>query len=68
MMEVLKIKKIDILNAKANNNKTPLFSDEMLEALAEAEDIEKHPEKYKSYNSVEDLMKDIHNEIENNME
>ena len=30
------------------------FSDEMLEALAEAKDIEKHPKKYKSYNSVED--------------
>ena len=67
-MEVFKMKKIDILNAKADNDKTPLFSNEMLEALAETEDIEKHPEKYKSYNSVEDLMKDIHNEIENNME
>lgn len=60
--------KADILNTKVNSDKITLFSDEMLEALAEAEDIEKHPEKYKSYNSVEDLMKDIHNEIENNME
>lgn len=60
--------KADILNTKVNSDKITLFSDEMLEALAEAEDIEKHPEKYKSYNSVEDLMKDILNEIENNME
>ena len=62
------MKKTDFLKANANNDKSPLFSDEMLEALAEAEDIEKHPEKYKSYNSVEDFMKDIHNEIENSME
>lgn len=46
--------KADILNTKVNSDKIPLFSDEMLEALAEAKDIEKHPKKYKSYNSVED--------------
>lgn len=43
--------------------RTPKFSDEMLEAIAEAEEIEKHPENYKSYNSVEEFMEDLHNEI-----
>lgn len=43
--------------------KAPQFSDEMLEALKEAEEIEKHPENYKSYKTVEDFMEDLHNEI-----
>ena len=43
--------------------KMPQFSDEMLEAIAEAEEIEKHPENYKSFESVEDFMEDLHNEI-----
>ena len=43
--------------------KMPQFSDEMLEAIAEAEEIEKHPENYKSFESVEDFMEALHNEI-----
>lgn len=39
------------------------FSDEMKESLKEAEEIMKHPENYKSYNNVKDLMEDLHNEI-----
>lgn len=45
--------------------KTPRFSDEMLEAIAEAEDMEKHPENYKSFNTVEEFMEDLHGEIQN---
>ena len=45
--------------------KKPQFNDDMLESIAEAEEIEKHPEKYKSYNSVEEFMEDLHNEIQN---
>ena len=45
--------------------KTPRFSDEMLEALAEAKEMEKHPEDYKSFNTVEEFMEDLHNEIQN---
>lgn len=42
--------------------KVPKFSDEMLEALEEAEEMEKHPENYKKYNSVDELMEDLENE------
>ena len=45
--------------------KTPRFSDEMIEAMKEAEEIEKHPENYKSFKSVEEFMEDLHNEIQN---
>lgn len=42
--------------------KEPKWSDEMLEALAEAEDMEKHPENYKKYHSVKELMEDLESE------
>ncbi len=38
------------------------FSDEMKEALKEAEVIMKHPEKYPSYSSVEELMEALDEE------
>ena len=44
--------------------KTPQFSDEMLEAIKEAEEMEKHSENYKSFESVEEFMEDLHNEIQ----
>ena len=43
--------------------RTPKFSDEMLESIAEADEMMKHPEKYKSYDSVEEVMEDLHTEI-----
>lgn len=42
--------------------KEPKWSDEMLEALAEAEEMEKHPENYKKYHSVKELMEDLESE------
>ena len=39
--------------------KKPKFSDEMIEAIAEADEMLKYPDKYKSFNSVDELMKDI---------
>lgn len=36
--------------------KIPKFSDDMLESIAEAEKMEKHPEKMKKYHSVKELM------------
>lgn len=42
--------------------KIPKYSDEMLEAIKEANEMEKHPEKYKKYNSVKELMKELENE------
>ena len=42
--------------------KTPQFSDEMLEALKEADEIMKNPDAYPSYNSVEELMEALNEE------
>lgn len=38
-------------------------NDEMNQALKESEDIEAHPEKYKSYSSFGEIMQEINNEI-----
>ena len=43
--------------------KAPKFSDEMLEAIKEAEEIEKYPENTKSYETVDEFMKELHNDI-----
>lgn len=40
----------------------PKFSDDMLEALAEAEEISKNPDKYKSYNNLSEILEDIDND------
>ena len=45
--------------------KQPQFSNEMLEAIEEAEEMEKHPDKHKSFETVEEFMEDLHNEIQN---
>ena len=42
--------------------KTPQFSDEMLEAISEAEEIAKKPDKYKSYNNLSEILEDIEND------
>lgn len=42
--------------------KTPQFSDEMLEAIKEADEIIKNPNAYPSYNSVEELMEALNEE------
>lgn len=42
--------------------KMPQFSDEMLEAIAEAEEIMKNPDEYPSYNSVDELMEALNDE------
>ena len=34
-------------------------SKQLLEALKEAEEMEKHPEKYKGYHNIEELKKDL---------
>ena len=35
------------------------FNDEPLAAIAEAEELKNHPEKFKHYDSVSDLMEDL---------
>ncbi len=42
--------------------KNPAFDKDLIEALAEAEEIRKHPENYKSYTSIKELMEDLDNE------
>ena len=42
--------------------KTPQFSDEMIEAIKEADDIMKNPDAYPSYNSVDELMEALNDE------
>ena len=37
----------------------PKFSDEMLEAMAEADEITKSPDKYKSYHNLSEILEDI---------
>lgn len=42
--------------------KIPQFSNEMLEAINEAEEIMKKPEAYPSYKTVDELMEALNNE------
>lgn len=42
---------------KLSNQKEP--SDRLLSAIKEVEEMEKHPERYKSYNSVEEMFEDL---------
>lgn len=36
-----------------------VFNEETLEAIQEVEEMQKHPERYKSYHSVEELFADL---------
>ena len=54
------------IKAVLKNNKLPFevvgkthFSKDLEEALVEAEEMRKHPEKYKSFSSVKELMEDL---------
>ena len=44
--------------------KKPKFNKETLEAIKEADEIMKHPENYKSYNNVYEMIEEIENEGE----
>ena len=48
---------VKLTDAKMTIQKEP--SDELIEAIKEAEEMEKHPEKYKSYNNVEEMFEDL---------
>ena len=41
----------------------PVFDDETKAAFEEAQDIEAHPEKYKSYSSFSEILSEINEEI-----
>ena len=42
--------------------KKPKYSQELLEAIEESEEMTKHPEKYKSYSSTREMLEDIKND------
>ena len=42
--------------------KKPKFSNEMLEAIKEADDIAKNLDKYKSYNNLSEILEEINND------
>ena len=42
--------------------KKPKFNKETLEAISEANEIMEHPENYKSYNNVHEMIEEIENE------
>lgn len=44
--------------------KRPRFNKETLEAIKEADEIIKHPENHKSYNSIYEIIEEIENEEE----
>lgn len=44
--------------------KKPKFNKETLEAIKEADEIMKHPENYKNYNNVYEMIEEIENEGE----
>lgn len=45
-----------------NRNEEPHFNETTREALAEMDEMKKHPEKYKVYDTFDELMEDIHKE------
>ena len=42
--------------------KRPKFNRETLEAIKEADEIKKHPDNYKSYNNIYEIIEEIDNE------
>lgn len=42
--------------------KKPKFSDDMIKAIAEADEMLKNPDKYKSFNNVDELMEDLNSD------
>lgn len=49
---------IDFVLAFGGNRAQEIFSQELLDAMAEVEDMKKHPENYKSYSSFNELLAD----------
>ncbi len=57
------LKQIILNNGIPFQIKAPQFSDEMLDAIKEAEEIEKKPENDKSNKTNDEFLEDFHNEI-----
>ncbi len=48
---------VKLTDAKMTSEEEP--SDRLLKTIKEVEEMEKHPERYKSYNSVEEMFEDL---------
>ena len=53
------LKQVVLTESIPFNIKKPKYNDETLEAIKEAFEIIKNPEKYKSFNSVDELMEEL---------
>ena len=60
------LKQIILHNGLPFEVRIPELSDDFKEAIKEVEEIQKYPKKYKKYDSVEELMKDLDGEDEKN--
>ena len=58
------LKQVVLTESIPFNIKKPKYNDETLEAIKEALQIIKNPDKYKSFNNVEELMEELNSENE----
>lgn len=58
------LKQVVLTESIPFNIKKPKYNDETLEAIKEALEIIKNPDKYKSFNNVEELMEELNSENE----
>lgn len=58
------LKQVVLTESIPFNIKKPKYNDETLDAIKEALEMIKNPEKYKSFNSVEELMEELNSEDE----
>ena len=58
------LKQVVLTESIPFNIKKPKYNDETLEAIKEALEIIKNPDKYKSFNNIEELMEELNSENE----
>ncbi len=58
------LKQVVLTESIPFNIKKPKYNDETLEAIKEALEMIKNPDKYKSFNNVEELMEELNSENE----
>ena len=58
------LKQVVLTESIPFNIKKPKYNDETLEAIKEALEMIKNPDKYKSFNNVEELMQELNSENE----
>ena len=58
------LKQVVLTESIPFNIKKPKYNDETLDAIKEALEMVKNPEKYKSFNNVDELMEELNSEDE----